>query len=75
MAQVPLSEIGSAVMVESPSTSDSAVTLKKASYDKGEYPEHLKEYSADKTGLSDAPSKCEGRTGKDFTACLRKEAR
>lgn len=74
MAQIPLNDAGSAVVQEAPSTSDSTITLKKASYERGEYPEHLRQYAADKTGLASAPQKCEGKTGKDFTACLQREA-
>ncbi len=71
MGAVPLSEVGRAIVYNAPSTSTRVANIKKASFDKGEYPEHLKKFSADKTGLNKCPVECKGMTGRSFTGCLK----
>ncbi|MHA1852550.1 MAG: hypothetical protein ACTSUF_03475 [Candidatus Heimdallarchaeaceae archaeon] len=69
MGAIPLTEIGKAIAYDAPSTSTHVVQIKKASYMKGEYPEHLKAYAGQ---IKDCPVKCKGKTGLTYAACLRK---
>ncbi|MHA1827096.1 MAG: hypothetical protein ACTSX6_00460 [Candidatus Heimdallarchaeaceae archaeon] len=72
MGAIPLSEVGKAIVYDAPSHSTHVAQIKKASYMKGEYPEHLKAYAANKTGLNKCPVECKGKTGLAYSACLRK---
>ncbi len=72
MAGIPLNKIGKAIVYNAPSTSTAIVKIKTASYEKGEYPEHLREYAADKTGISSCPIQCKGKKGLNYSGCLRK---
>lgn len=72
MAGIPLDEVGSAIAYKCPPTSDDVVCIKRASYQKGEFPEHLRQYAGQVAGAAQA---CRGKKGSSFTACLRNEAR
>jgi len=54
---------------------DYILVLKKRSHKKGETPEHLKEFSADKTGLSICPIRCKGKKGIEFALCMKECAK
>ena len=71
MGAIPLSEVGKAILYTAPSTSTRVVCLKKASYPKGHFPEHLKKFAADLSGLNKCPVGCKGETGLSYSGCLR----
>lgn len=71
MTGIPLAEAKEAIVYNAPSTSKALLKTKRPSYKKGEYPEHLKKFAADKTSLAKCPIVCKGKTGMGYSACLR----
>ncbi len=77
MGGIPLMDIGRAIVYDPPShiKPGSFIVLKRASYPKGFYPEHLKEFNAASTGLSKCPVRCKGKKGQAYRECLIECAR
>jgi hypothetical protein len=69
MGAVPLTEVGKAIVYDAPAHSTHVAQIKKASWMKGEYPEHLKPYAGQ---IRECPKQCAGKKGLYYTACLKK---
>jgi len=68
MGAIPLTEVGKAIVYDAPATSIHVAQIKKASYAKGEYPEHLRPFAG---RIKTCPTECKGKTGLAYSACLR----
>lgn len=67
MAGIPLKDIERAIVYNAPTTSTALFKIKRASYMKGEFPEHLKKYAGQ---IKDCPVKCKGKKGSSYRECL-----
>lgn len=67
MGAIPVTEAGRGILYDAPSTSKHVVQLKRASYAKGEYPEHLKPFAGQ---IAHCPRECKGRKGRSYAECL-----
>ena len=68
MGAVKLKDVARAILYDSPTHSPRVMPqLKTVSWDKFEYPEHLKPYAGQ---IRECPTQCAGRKGSDYRNCL-----
>lgn len=74
MAGIPLTSLREAIAYPCPAHSQRGICWKRPSFEKGEVPDHLESFAEDAAGtIGAAAVECEGETGQDFAACMRRE--
>lgn len=71
MAGIPFAEIGRAIAYRPPAhiKPGSILVFKRPSFEKGEFPAHLKPYAGQ---IKKCPVECKGRKGQAYRECLIK---
>ena len=71
MAGIPLSEMSRVIVYRPPAhiKPGSILVMKRPSFEKGEFPEHLRPYAGQ---IRECPVMCKGRKGQAYRECLIK---